>query len=131
MTTSKERIQGIAGEPSYSGAPPLGSSISAPTETNQDGVLRELGAHQIEKMTRDQVLGYQEKRAQQIEAKRAEKIEQDDFERYKEAFVEAGGREKDARGAWEAQKRLEATEAAQLATAEVLHASRRRVRHGL
>jgi hypothetical protein len=130
--SSRERIQEtVYGPPRFTTSEGAGGSISAPTETDERGVLKELTAHQIEKLTRPQVLEYQRKRSEQIEAKRAEEAEADDFSRYQETFVEAGGRAKDAKAAWEAQKRLDATEAAQQARSAALDASRRRVRHGL
>jgi hypothetical protein len=132
MAESKERIAGIAGEPRFTTeAGGTFTRVNAPSETDPDGVLKELDSHQIEQMDRQAVLSYQERRSAQIEAKRAEQIEADNFERFREAFVEAGGRERDAASAFEAQKKTAATEAAKHATTEILDATRRRVRHGL
>lgn len=133
MVTSRERIQQIAGQSRFttSEGREAAGHIATPMETDERGVLKELSSHQIEKMGRDQVLDYQKRRNEQIEAKRAEHLEQADFERYQEAFVEAGGREKDAKGAWEAQKTLDASQAARTAQEAALHASQRHVLRGL
>jgi hypothetical protein len=134
MTESRSGASlGIYGPPRFTGGGAQGTSTPAsiPSETDERGILRELTAHQIEQLTRDQILGYQKQRNEQLENRYAKEIEDLDFERYKEAFVAAGGAEKDARAAWEAQKKSEATQAAQHAATDALHASRWRVRQGL
>jgi hypothetical protein len=99
--------------------------------TDQDGVFVELTGFDIERMTRDEIDAYRERRQAQIDGQTARVREANDFELYKEAFVEAGGRERDAEAAWEAKKKADATEAADRINAEVLTASRRRVRQAL
>ena len=131
MATSRERIQSIAGQSRSTTPEAAQGLIPTPDAKDERGILRELDSGQIEKMSRDQVLDYQRRRSEQIEQRRAQAAEEDDFRRYQETFVGAGGREKDARAAWETQKRLAATEAAQQASTETLNASRRRVRQGL
>jgi hypothetical protein len=67
-------------------------------------VLKELDIREIEQMTRDEVHAYQERRREQLQSRHAKEIEQADFERYKEAFTAAGGRESSAKAAWEAHR---------------------------
>jgi len=96
--------------------------------TDENGVLVELSGFDIERLPRAEIDAYNERRAGRIASRRDAAREADDFGRYEEAFVSAGGDPKDARAAFEAQKRSRAAEEAGRANTEALQASRRRIR---
>jgi hypothetical protein len=130
MTTSKERIHGhdVYGPPRFTGAAPLGSSISAPTETDERGILRELMSHQIEKLDRQAVLDYQRRRSEQIKEKKEKEAESRAFENFKQSYVAAGGTESSAEAAWTTHKNEIAESAALAADQEAVQAARSRNR---
>ena len=99
--------------------------------TDADGILIPLTNREIETLTRDEVLDFQERRRQQIADREETAREASDFERYKERFVQSGGDPSDARAAWLAKRKADAAEAADRVDAETLEASRRHVRQAL
>jgi hypothetical protein len=111
--------------------PARGGGVVMTGAKDQDGVLVELTGFDIERITRDEIDNYRERRQAQIDGQAAKAREANDFESYTEAFVAAGGREPDAKAAWEAKKKADATEAADRINTEVLTSSRRRVRQAL
>jgi hypothetical protein len=99
--------------------------------TDEHGILIDLTNHDIERLTRDEVLDFQERRRQQIDDRAAQAREDDDFARYQERFVEAGGDVSDARAAWLAKRKVDATEAANRVEHEALTSNQRHVRQTL
>jgi len=55
-------------------------------------------------MSRDAVLGYQEKRRQQIADQQEKANERYDFEVYWREFIAAGGKERNAEASWQAHR---------------------------
>jgi len=93
--------------------------------TDENGVLVELSAYDIERMGREETENYQERRRQQIAQKEAKRAEEGRFEQFEDAFVNEGGSKGDARAAYRAMKNQEAERAARLADEEArqLHQS--------
>ena len=99
--------------------------------TDEDGILVDLSLYDIQRMGRQAVEEYQEKRNRQIAEKKAKKADEERFEQYKERFVAEGGNAADARSAYAAMKQTRAAEAADRADQEALRQSRARVRSQL
>jgi hypothetical protein len=127
MTTSRQRVRDAVGD--RDGRQRQGTNV--PTKTDSVGVLLELTSEQIQQMTREDVLDYQQRRRQQIEDNRTQANAQADLDRYKECFVEAGGRERDAEAAYYASRNEAAASAATAADTAAARDSRRRIRQGL
>jgi len=98
---------------------------------DENGVLVELSGFDIERLSRDQIDSYNERRAGQIASRRDAAREADDLRRFTEAYIEAGGRRNEAASAFREQRDRQATEAASRAEASVLKDSRRRIRQAL
>jgi len=98
---------------------------------DEHGVPVELSAYDIERMDRPAIDAYQEDRRQKIAAAEQQAFDADDLERYTEAFVSAGGKERDAKAAFEAQKKVEAAQAANQTNAGARQATRTRIRSRL
>ena len=73
--------------------------------TGEDGIL-------VERVGREAVLEYQERRRQQIAEAKAQAEEKRRYERFEEAFTNAGGTKADAEAAYKAHKNQRAAEAA-------------------
>jgi hypothetical protein len=99
--------------------------------TDQRGILIPLSNREIEMLSRDEVLDFQERRRQQIAERTAQAREADDYGRYERAFVEAGGDASDARAAWLAKRKSDAAEAAGRVEEAALQGSRDHVRQTL
>ncbi len=98
---------------------------------DENGVLVELSGFDIERLSRDQIDSYNERRAGQIASRRDAAREADDLRRFTEAYIEAGGGRNEAASAFREQRDRQATEAASRAEASVLKDSRRRIRQAL
>jgi hypothetical protein len=95
--------------------------------TDENGILVELSAYDIERLPREEIDRYQERRRKQIETKTAEAAEAAALERFTAAFVAAGGKKSDAPAAFTAHRNQQAAEAAARADNEALVAGRRRI----
>src|SRR5215210_398142 len=71
--------------------------------TDADGILIPLENHEIERLTRDEVLDFQKRRRQQIEDRTAQARGASDFERRREDFTQAGVSASDAERAYQEQ----------------------------
>ena len=111
--------------------PARGGGFTWTGATVADGIPVELSNFDIERMDRASIDEYRERREAQIAARAQQAREADDIERYTEAFVAAGGDRSDARSAWLAKNKAEATEAANRAEGAAEQASRARVRQVL
>ena len=80
--------------------------------TGEDGILVELSLYDVERVCREAVLEYQERRRQQIAEAKAQAEEKRRYERFEEAFTNAGGTKADAEAAYKAHKNQRAAEAA-------------------
>jgi hypothetical protein len=125
VTTSRERVQQAAGVSGRETVTP------APTQTDSDGILLPLTIFQIERLTRQQIDEYNTKRHEQIQTKKTEDTEAAAYRHYEEEFTKAGGRQKDAKAAYEAQKKADARTAAERESEEVMETSRRNIRSRL
>jgi hypothetical protein len=86
--------------------------------TDADGILVELSAYDIERLSREEIDRYQERRRKQIAQKEATRAEEGRFAQFEEAFVREGGTKTDARSAYKAMRNQEAERAARLADEE-------------
>jgi hypothetical protein len=98
---------------------------------DENGVLIPLSNFDIERLTRDEVLDFQERRRQQIADAETQRREDDDFARYRERFGAAGGDVSDARASWLAGRKAAVADAAASAEREALEDARRHVRQTL
>ena len=83
-----------------------------------DGIPVELSAYDIERLPRQEIERYQERRASQIADKEAKQAEEDRYKLFEDAFTNEGGDRSDARAAFLAMRSAEAERAARFADEE-------------
>lgn len=98
--------------------------------TDERGVLLDLTSRDVEELSKagGDPAAYLQERRRQIAAAEEKRREADDFERYRQAFVEAGGNASDAKASYEAMRRGRAAEAAERSDRAALHYARAGIR---
>ena len=83
--------------------------------TDENGILVELSAYDIERLPREEIDRYQERRRTQIADKEAKAEEERRYKLFEDAFTKEGGSRSDARAAYKVMRNDEAERAARLA----------------
>lgn len=105
-----------------------GGRVEWTNVTDSDGILVPLSSHDIERLDRESIDAYREKRQQAVAQQEARQREEDDRKRFTEAFVEAGGDKSAAAAAYKAHRNEQAAEVARAADSAAIRRTRSRVR---
>ncbi len=108
-----------------------GGRVEWTNATDESGILVPLSSYDIERLDRESIDAYKEKREQQIAGQEEKAREQDAKRRFTEAFVAAGGTKADAESAWRLHRNEQAAEAAATVDREAIRRTRSRVRSRL